>query len=288
MNRNLVIFICLLVVFSVSGCSMSLVEKSDMESKLERETCQRNYDKIASLIGEKSGAPVTIQDPKGFLQGQTSNGKYQIGAGNANSSYQSACKEKPENVRVSYFLQKSSGFPAPYYFKFVDAEADWFQLDEGINPSASATRPLSDEPPELTLAIDKLVLSWAALERTVSDENIAVTIHSADHSSFPEIIYSVANSSRQFVTLKGISVMAGNITIDQMYPRPQALAPQREFKKQKLKSANRLPKAAINVHSPNELDQMYTVNVSVLYEINGVDRTLFKEFSLPLRSLVGN
>jgi len=272
------------VIAGISGCS--IVDKSAMEAKSEREACQRNYDDIAELIGGKSGNPVVIQDPKGFLQGQPKEGTYQVAAGNNNRSYQLACKEKQDAIQVRYSLQKNNGFSAPYYFKFVDAKAHWNELNEGTQPSASTTRLLSDEPPELTMLIDKLVLQWLTLERTVSDENIAVTIHQTVHRSFPEITYTIANASREYVSIKGISITSGNFNIDFMYPQSQALPPQREFKNQELKSPNRLPEAPIDIYSLDELEQPYRVSVSVFYDVNGKARTLLEEFSVPLRKLV--
>jgi len=272
------------VVIGISGCS--IVEKSTMEAKSEREACQRNYDDISELIGGKSGNPVVIQDPKGLSQGQLKEGAYQVAAGNNNRSYQLACKEKQDDIQVKYSLQKNSGFSAPYYFKFVDAKAHWGELSEGTQPSASTTRSLSDEPPQLTMLIDKLVLQWLSPERTVSDENVAVTIHQAVHRSFSEITYTIANTSREYISIKGISITSGNFNIDFMYPQPQTLPPQRELKNLKLKSPNRLPEIPIDIHSLDELDQSYRVSVSVIYEVNGKARTLFEEFSAPLRELV--
>jgi len=159
-------------------------------------------------------------------------------------------------------------------------------LSEGTQPSASTTRLLSDEPPKLTMLIDKLVLQWLTLERTVSDENVAVTIHQAVHRSFPEITYTIANSSREYVSIKGISVTSGNFNVDFMYPQPQVLPPQRESKNLALKSPNRLPEAPIDIHSLGELEQPYRVSVSVFYEVNGKTRTLLEEFSTPLMELV--
>jgi len=102
------------VIAGISGCS--IVEKSAMEAKSEREACQRNYDDIAELIGEKSGNLVVIQDPKGFLQGESGEEAYQIAAGNNNRSYQLACKEKQDAIQVIYSLQKNNGFSAPLLF----------------------------------------------------------------------------------------------------------------------------------------------------------------------------
>ena len=291
MNRNIVTIICLMVTIGLSGCSVNSSKTASQktqlsaEEKQRRDTCRSLYPEAKAKIESKSAYPVTLLDPKNFLQGKPLDKWFNISA-YIGGQFGDDCPQKMEDVKVLYALGQGPDFQIGYYLKFVDADGTWDNLTEGVNARASTTRTLSDEPPQLTMTIDSLPVSSVYPERTVSDDNVAVTVHRSIHANYPKVIYTVSNVGHNFVTLKGISITSGSFVVDEVYRQPQTLPPGKEFRELKLKRANRMSGLEMNIRSPRELEREYKMSVSVAYEVNGVGHTLFREFSVPLRELV--